>query len=378
MPCWQHLKRGFADFAGPARQPAAAAISIPSILMDSSKSARLLGAGVVATALLGSACRATAPEQPAGACMPAGETLQAAFYAFFAPVSYSADEDPASPGFHTHLGYEADLLTALEAMEGAELSFARSPVAEWPGIWLLPATPDVDIVGGGITILESRTRDDAGELAVAFTSGHIAFRQSLLVRANDAERFSDYEGLTRDVRVGVLRGTTGEARLLQITGLANQDGVLAAGTRIDTPGGTVVADGTVAYVITAATASAALDGRTHIHPPSRTMPQVVHLGDTSGERELLEALHAGTIDAVARGEIGNGEAAHSSNGDLVVAALDSLAEYGGFTLDAREGELLACIDEKLRWLTRDREIGYAEWREDPMVFLERARLWEGG
>ena len=337
----------------------------------------LLRAGVVATVLLSSACRAAAPESPAGACTPAGEPLRAAFYAFFAPVSHSADADPASPGFHTHLGYEADLLTALEALEGARLSFTRSPVAEWPGIWLLPATPDVDIAGGGITILESRTRDDAGGLAVAFTSGHIAFRQSLLVRADDAERFSDYEGLTRDVRVGVLRGTTGEARLLQITGLADDDGVLAAGTRIDTPGGTVVADGTAAYVITAAGASAVLDGRTHIHPPSARMPQVVHLGDASGELELLEALREGTIHAVARGEIGNGEAAHASGGDLVVAALDSLAEYGGFTLDARDAELLACIDEKLRWLTRDGEIGYAEWREDPMVFLERARRWEG-
>lgn len=40
--------------------------------------------------------------------------------------------------------------------------------------------------------------------------------------------------------------------------------------------------------------------------------------------------------------------------------------------------LLACIDEKLNWLTSDRGIGYAEWRDDPSVFLERARLWEGG
>ena len=78
------------------------------------------------------------------------------------------------------------------------------------------------------------------------------------------------------------------------------------------------------------------------------------------------------------GEIGNSEAARASGGDLVVAALDSLAEHGGFTLDAGDAELRACIDEKLRWLTRDREIGYAEWREDPMVFLERARRWEGG
>lgn len=33
-----------------------------------------------------------------------------------------------------------------------------------------------------------------------------AFRQWLLVRAEDAERFSDYKGLNRDVRIGVLRG----------------------------------------------------------------------------------------------------------------------------------------------------------------------------
>ncbi len=285
--------------------------------------------------------------------------------------------NPASPGFHTHLGYEADLLTALEAMEGARLSFLRIPIAQWPNIWLLPSTSGVDIAGGGITILESRTRNDLGESAVAFTSGHIAFRQSLLVRAGDAERFSSYDGLTRDVRVGVLRGTTGEVRLLQITGLADATGVLAAGTRIDTPSGTVVSDGTAAYVITTVKASAVLDGRSHIHPPSESMPQVVYLGDALGAQELLEALRDETIDAVARGEIGNSQAAHASGGDFVVAALDSVVEYGGFTLDAQDAELLACIDEKLRWLTRDRQIGYAEWSEDPMVFLERARQWKG-
>jgi hypothetical protein len=58
-------------------------------------------------------------------------------------------------------------------------------------------------------------------------------------------------------------------------------------------------------VITAANASAALDGRTRIHPPSESMPQVVHLGDTLRESELLEALRNGAIDAVARGEIGS-------------------------------------------------------------------------
>ena len=344
------------------------------MIMDIAKPIHLLRVAIPGILLLGSGCRVTEPEQLADACTPAGEPLRAAFYAYYPPVSYSADEDPASPGFHTHLGYEADLLTAMEAMEGARLSFERSPVAEWPDIWLLPSTPDIDIVGGGISILDSRTRDHAGEVAVAFTSGHIAFRQSLLVRAGDEGRFSSYDTLTRDVLVGVFRGTTGEARFLQLAGLADDDGVLAAGTRIDTPGGTVVADGTAAYVITAARASAVLDGRTHIHPPSDSMPRVVH---ATSVQELLEALREETIDAVARGAIGNSETAYDSEGSFVVSALDTLAEHGGFALDAGQPELLACIDEKLSWLTRDREIGYAEWREDPTVFLERARLWTG-
>ena len=54
-------------------------------------------------------------------------------------------------------------------------------------------------------------------------AGHIAFRQSLLVKSQDAERFASYDNLTSDVRVGVLRGTTGEAQLLRITGIANGD-----------------------------------------------------------------------------------------------------------------------------------------------------------
>ena len=314
---------------------------------------------------------------PDDACVADGQPLQMRFFAYFPPVSHSADEDPGSPGFRIHRGYEADLLAALEAIEGTRLSFDRSPVTEWEDIWLLPSRPEVDIAGGGITILESRTRDASGRVAVAFTSGHIAFRQSLLVRTADRERFSSYGRLTRDARAGVLRATTGEARLLAITGIVDGDGVVAAGTRIETPDGTVVADGTDRYVITAAGASPELDGRTHLFPPSQTMPQVVYLGDQDADRELLEALRDSVIDAVARGHIGNGEAAHDSDGRFVVAVLDTLAEHGGFVLDSDDAELRTCIDERVDWLTDGRRIGYVEWRQEPAVFLERARLWPG-
>ena len=311
--------------------------------------------------------------QEAAACAE-GETLNFAFYAFFEPVSFSANPDPDSADFHRHSGYEADLLSALEAMDGAGLRFNRIPIADWPGIWLLPATDDFDVAGGGITILDSRTRDADGSHAVSFTSGHIAFRQSLLVRAGDAERYATHDDLTSGARVGAITDTTGEARLLQLTGLADSEGALARGTQVVTASGTATADGTGAYVITAAGSSANVDGRERILPPSPAMPEVVYFEAEAG---MIDALADGSLDAVARGAVGNTEVAYSYGGGgvLAVTALDSAVELGGWALRADAGDLIACLNDKIDFLTADRTIGYPEWRADPEVFLTRARSW---
>ena len=312
---------------------------------------------------------------PSSAC--ANRVLNVGFFAFFAPVSSSADPDPNSAGFNTHVGYEADLLTALEAMAGAGLSFSRRGIDIWPNIWLLSAGAEYDVVGGGITILDSRTRDEMGNEVVTFTSGHIAFRQSLLVRAEDGARWVSHDDLTSEVRVGVLASTTGEARLLVLTGLVDTDGVLAAGVRVETQTDTVVADGSADYFITAAGASPNVEGRRYLYPPVDTMPQVVYLGDETGEVELLDALAAGKIDALARGEVGNRDAVHASDGAFAVTVLDAAVEYGGFTLAVEDADLATCIDDKINYLTDDRRIGYGEWRQDPLVFMTRARMWKG-
>lgn len=317
---------------------------------------------------------ASAYAAPSGGCKSDGRPLQYGFYAFFKPVSYSADPDPKSAGFHVHRGYEADLLSALEAMKGAGLAFSRRGIGTWKNIWLRAAGPQYDMVGGGITILASRTLDAAGGKAVVFTSGHVAFRQSLLVRAGDAGRIRGHGDLG-GARVGVLAGTTGEARLLALTGLADSAGVLAAGARVYTPRGEVVADGSAAYAIRASGASPFLAGRTSIEPPSAEVPRVVYLGAKLGEAELLAALRDGRVDAVARGEIGNRDAALASGGAFAVTALDPEAEYGGFALAARDATLAACISRKVEWLTDGRRIGYRQWRADPSVFMRRARMW---
>ena len=102
------------------------------------------------------------------------------------------------------------------------------------------------------------------------------------------------------------------------------------------------------------------------------MPLVVYLGDETGESELLDALRSGSLHAVARGEVGNREAARASGGMFSVTALDDAVELGGFTLAARDAGLRSCLDEKINYLTDDRRIGYAEWAADPQVFMRRA------
>ena len=312
---------------------------------------------------------------PTEGCVDEDRELRLGFYAYFAPVSHSADGEPGAPGFDVHQGYEADLLTALEAMDGVGVSFSRRGIGIWDDIWLAAAGSEFDVIGGGITILDSRTRDAQGTEAVVFTSGHIAFRQSLLVRTGGESRFADYDDLTSDVRVGALAGTTGEARLLRLTGLTDSDGVLVAGASVDTPRGEVVADGTPNYFITPATASENLAGRRRIRPPSDNMPEVVYLGDQLGETELLAALSDGRIDALARGEIGNREAEHTSGDAFVVALLDDAVERGGFTFDVEDAELAACLSDHIDFLTDGMSIGYADWLRDPSMFMGRTETW---
>ena len=90
---------------------------------------------------------------------------------------------------------------------------------------------------------------------------------------------------------------------------------------------------------------------------------------------MLQALAKGSIDAIARGEIGNRDAAYTTSGTFVVTALDNQVEYGGFALAIEDAELVAWLDERLNYLTDNSNIGYAEWLEDRRVFMTRAEMW---
>ena len=335
----------------------------------------LLATLAFAAMAVGAGCTGTSDRLPQ-------RTVAMAFYGYFEPVSYSADPDMASDGFNEHRGYEADLLSAIESMDGIGLDFERQGVAHWDDIWLLAASDEAHLVCGGITILETRASGADGRVAVAFTDGHIDFRQSLLVRSEDAERFAAYDGLRAADVVGVLRGTTGEARFLQIIGVADDNGGLAAGTTVETDAGRVAVQADGELRIDAASASPQLASRRRLIPATPGSPQVLYLGDTEGaplgEAALLEALRSGLVDAVARGSVGNAEAATNSTGEFAVAATDSRRERGGCTVDIDDTDLLDRMNTAVAWLTDDGRIGFADWLADPDVFNTRAAQWDGG
>lgn len=339
---------------------------------------RLIVLAKVAAAVVMAAAACLFP-RPAGAETDAAPVcsdspLTVGFYVDFVPLSYSEDPHASTNtrAYNTHLGYESDLLTALESLDDAGLSFSRRgiPTLDFGGIWLLAATPGYDIIGGGITIRDDRTRDAGGRTVIAFTSGHVAFRQSLLVRSEDAARISTHADLTRDDSVSVHPGTTGELRLLELTGVVDSRGVLVAGTRVETPMGVVVADGSGRYTIGAGAneTSPELADRRRVVPPV-PLPQVIYHAE---EGEQLRALREREVTAVARGEIGNTDASVKSGGALVVTALDPKVERGGFALDVREPALRSCLNTHIGRLTDAGRIGYAEWAANPDVFLERA------
>ncbi|MCY4068435.1 MAG: transporter substrate-binding domain-containing protein [Acidimicrobiaceae bacterium] len=325
-----------------------------------------------ATLLTASGCSSTqdAPQQ---------RTVSVGFYAFFEPVSRAADPEPGTEGFDVHVGYEADLLSAVEAMEDIGLSFERRGIGPWENIWLEPATEDTDLVGGGITILESRTVDATGDTVVAFTDGHIEFRQSLLVRAEDAGRLRDHDSLNGDDVVAALPNTTGEARLLQLIGAVDASGGLREGTRIKTPAGEVVVASDGEVNITASGASPELKRRLRLIPADPNRPQVLYLGDDQGDPLGEAALHAalseGRVDAVSGAVIGNSQAAAASQGEFAVTAFDDLIEHGGFVVDVDDADLLERMNTALDWLTDNGRIGFTDWLADSEIFMARAAQW---
>ena len=321
----------------------------------------------------------------AAACEAARETLadfpamrvNYGFYADFKPVSYSLVPIPLYLSFHQPRGYEPDLVAAVETFSRGRLSFDTLGIGNpFSGIWLKAAQEPYDLVGGGITALPERTLDADGQQVIRFGVGHISFRQSLLVRSESV--IDRHEDLKSEHRVATFRGTTGERRLLELTGIIDAAGFLRAGTRALLADGTILTagppDSESALLIAAGTGSPAIATRVRLTPPGDDQPEVLYF-DSDGEQ--TGALLQGAVDAVAGDEFGNRFTARDTPGLRVTAIVES-NERGAFSYpDTPAGDALReAMNAAITCLTANGNIGFAEWFDsDGTIFATRAEEW---
>ena len=212
---------------------------------------------------------------------------------------------------------------------------------------------------------------------IRFGVAHVSFRQSLLVRSGSA--INRHTDLISEHRVGVLRGTTGEKRLLELTGIIDAEGFLRSGTQVELAGGEVLIaggpDSGAALRIAAGTGSVVIATRVRLTPAGDDRPEVLYFNSDS---EQLSALLEGVVDALARGELGNRVTARDTPG-LRVTAIDTEGdEWGAFSYpDTPAGSTLRrAMNAAITCLTANGTIGFSQWFESGgTIFSERAEQW---
>jgi ABC-type amino acid transport substrate-binding protein len=230
-------------------------------------------------------------------------------YSEFQPVSYGDGK-----------GYEADLLRGVARIWNIGVKFYPENVYE--GIWRLPSRAYTlcDVSIGGISPTQAREREGA-----AFSVKTTAFRQSLLVRKADFDsgRITSYDSFRgKGLKIGVVPGTTGE----QYAHVTARDHGVPASVFVQYP----------------------------------------------GEAGLLAALGNMSIDAIARGEIGN-RYQQSLDPKFVTIATRDFGEGFAVAVDAGNRPLLRKLNEALECLTDHGKVDVARWLGQPDVFRHGCR-----
>ena len=126
------------------------------------------------------------------------ETLEAGVLKICTDAPYEPFEFQDDDGEWT--GFDMDLLRAVATNLELELDVV---VRTFEGIWTAPAAGECDIVASAMTITDERAEN------ALFSDPYFDADQSLLIRSDDAETFTDLESLS-GATIGVQTGTTGE------------------------------------------------------------------------------------------------------------------------------------------------------------------------
>ncbi|MBB63748.1 MAG: hypothetical protein CMO81_01655 [Waddliaceae bacterium] len=312
------------------------------------------------------------------------ETYKVGFYTDFEPISYAASRIEGTENFDQALGYEPDLLRAIERASKGELCFEFQGIKVWENIWMAPIQNNVDIGIGGITIEDTRTKDSSGDKKIVFTKPTVDFHQSLLCLFSNKNAIKHHKDLNCSDTVGAVRGTTGEYRFLTQTGIINNlnDGLIKKGvTVVLKDRGFKRSDGNLSIY------SEELKSRKYLIPSDCSLPLVRYF---LAEDSMIPALLEKHISAIARGYIGNRIVAEQYPEDLVVTAIYSLEceaqgkksrevckekEQAGMTVNIENEKLFTALNKYILFLTDEGAITYEKWLDDPQVFEKRADLY---
>lgn len=235
------------------------------------------------------------------------DTISVCSYSEFTPISYGNGK-----------GYEADLMRAIAKDFKVHIKFY--PQKEYDGLWLLPSQKNspCDVAIGGLTPSDYRQKEGA-----IFSIGDMApYSQSLLVRKADYDsgKIRSYASFKNtQLKIGIVPGTAGE-RYGHI--LAERNGV----------------------------------------------PLSVFISLPS-EAELLPALKAKKIDAIARGEIGN-DYQVSLDSNLVTIVTGNFGEAFTIAVNNQNPQLLIALNQAIKKITDKNKIGYAAWQKNHQVFMK--------
>lgn len=230
-------------------------------------------------------------------------TLTVCSYAEFQPIAYGKGE-----------GFEADLLKAIAKSWKVKIQFYPEKIYE--GLWRIPsrAYSTCDVAIGGFSPMDYRIKEGA-----TFSDVTATFSQSLLVRRADfnSKKITGYESFKNsNMKIGVVPGTTGEQY------------AYARGKK------------------------AGLSTVNFIKYPS--------------ESELLPALKAGKIDAIARGEIGN-EYQASLDKNYITIAKKSFNEGFAIAINSNNKALVKAINTAVAKIQNKQTI-FQEWIKNNRVF----------
>lgn len=309
------------------------------------------------------------------------QEYRVAFYSDFEPISYSEDRREGVEEFNFPKGYEVDLLSAIALIPEADMQFCFTGIKEWDGIWAIPYfQPEFDIALGGITYEFRRMEDSKGRQILDVTHQTATFKQSLLVKAENAAHIKTHRDLNCGDIVGAVRGTTGEYRFLVEAEVIDDlySGLITEGVVVVLPERkTVKSDGTLSIF------DPKLKNRVKLIPPTNhQLPTVRYF---VAEDTMIPALKEGHIDAIARGYIGNQLIALHSNKALAVTAIFSLecpkqiaticskAERAVLYLKYTDQPLKDKLNHYIDYLTDNGVIDYEDWENDPAVFKNRAK-----